>query len=47
MDDWIVCGNFNLVRSSFKKQGGNLIDNNLANLISNTIDDCNLNDVGF
>jgi exonuclease III len=45
-DNWFVFGDFNLVLSSDEKKGGNPIDYNLTNAFRNTLNDCNLNDLG-
>lgn len=40
-------GNFNMVIADKEKMGGNSIDYNLADSFSNTINGCNLVDLGF
>lgn len=47
LEDWIVCGDFNLIKSPNEKQGGSHISNNLANLFDNTIYYCNMNDIRY
>lgn len=46
MDNWILFGDFNMVKFASEKQGGNPIDVKMANMITETITNCNLYDVG-
>jgi hypothetical protein len=45
--NWLIFGDFNIVLNSDEKVGGNSIDYNITNSFRNTIDMCNLNDLGF
>jgi hypothetical protein len=45
--NWLVFGDFNMCMSNNKKAGGNTMDYNTMTSFRNTIDICNLNDLGF
>jgi hypothetical protein len=44
---WMVFGDFNLILNSSEKMGGNNIDYHHTNLFNITLNDCDLNDLGF
>jgi exonuclease III len=46
-DNWLLFGDFNLISNSNEKQGGRTIDDNNANLFKDTLNNCNLIDLGY
>jgi hypothetical protein len=45
--NWLTFGDFNIVLSSDEKMGGNPIDYNITNHFRNTLNNCNLTDLGY
>jgi hypothetical protein len=45
--NWLIFGDFNICIANNEKVGGNTIDYNITNSFRNTIDMCNLNDLGY
>jgi hypothetical protein len=46
-DNWLLFGDFNLIRNSNEKSGGSSYNNNLITLFNDTLNNCNLVDLGF
>jgi exonuclease III len=46
-DQWLLFGDFNLILNSYEKQGGRDNNYNIINMAQNTINDCNLVDLGY
>jgi hypothetical protein len=46
-DQWLLFGDFNLVLASQEKAGGNLPEPNVTTSFRNTIDHCDLQDLGY
>jgi hypothetical protein len=46
-DKWLLFGDFNLIMNSGEKQGGRDNHHNIINLAHNTLNDCNLVDLGY
>lgn len=44
---WILFGDFNLILNSSEKLGGNNIDHNHTNMFNETLNKCDLRDLGF
>jgi len=44
---WLIFGDFNLILNSSEKIGGNSIDFHLTNLFNNTLNECDLHDLGY
>ena len=47
LDDWILCGDFNIISYTCDKMGGNQIDYFLANSFLDTLNKCKLNELNF
>jgi hypothetical protein len=45
--NWLIFGDFNICLNDNEKEGGNPLDYNIVTSFRNTIDMCNLNDIGF
>jgi hypothetical protein len=45
--NWLIFGDFNICLNENEKEGGNPMDYNIVTSFRNTIDMCNLNDIGF
>ncbi|KAK2355198.1 hypothetical protein QL285_092628 [Trifolium repens] len=45
--NWLIFGDFNIILNSDEKEGGNHMDHNITNSFRNTVDLCNLFDLGF
>jgi hypothetical protein len=46
-DNWLLFGDFNLIRSPNEKYGGNSNNSSLINLFDDTLNNCNLVDLGY
>jgi hypothetical protein len=46
-NNWLIFGDFNIVLNSNEKMGGNPVDYNITNNFRSTLDNCNLNDLGY
>lgn len=46
-EKWIVFGDFNLMMNSDEKQGGNRLDFHLTKLFNDTLNACDLSDLGY
>jgi exonuclease III len=46
-DNWLLFGDFNLILNSYEKQGGRDTNYNTMNLANDTLNDCNLVDLGY
>jgi hypothetical protein len=46
-DQWLLFGDFNMIFDSYEKQGGRDTNYNIINLAQNTLNDCNLVDLGY
>jgi len=46
-DNWLIFGDFNIVLNSDEKLGGNPIENTIADNFHNTLNTCNLTDLGY
>jgi hypothetical protein len=44
---WLLFGDFNMILSSHEKYGGNPMDNKLTTLFRNTLNHCDLQDLGY
>lgn len=44
---WMIFGDFNLILNSSEKLGGNNIDYHHTNMFNTTLNECDLNDLGF
>jgi len=45
--NWLIFGDFNMILNNEEKSGGNPLDLNITQLFRDTINVCNLNDLGF
>lgn len=46
-DNWLIFGDFNMILNDTEKIGGNPIDLRISDMFHNTINTCNLNDMGY
>jgi len=46
-DSWIVFGDFNMILNGSEKLGGNGVDYYITSLFNETLNHCNLNDLGY
>lgn len=45
--NWLIFGDFNMFMNYAEKLGGNAIDLNITQVFRDTINNCNLTDLGF
>jgi exonuclease III len=46
-DNWLIFGDFNMIINADEKLGGNQMDTNISDLFHNTLNACNLIDLGY
>jgi hypothetical protein len=46
-ENWLIFGDFNLIRNSSEKLGGNGLDINLSDMFHDTLNQCDLIDLGY